>query len=441
MNDKKTEKDLSLLDNQDVEIDETAVDAASVEGEDTEKKRIKPWIIITTIVAVLLIIAGGVFSWYQYNTLATYEGGRVTRAELDKYVRTTLLAQGVTEAEITDMDLLRDNLLVSLANEEVFYKQLENKEIAQMTQEEIDALVLESRTLLDDYIEANVENIIYTLPEGYTDKDLEDAKKEFEIETLNGIGCESFEDFIDIRIKETIISNAYDILIPLEDVTPTDEQIQAEYDALLAEQVYTYSDDPASYLTNQGYIELPLFVPEGIRLVRHVLVLISEDAQNEIYSLQSEGKTAEADAVHAEALEEIKPQMDEILALLDSGEITFTEAIAQYNQDEGMDYYPDGYEVCEGFEMYVPEFTAAALSLTEVGEYSGLVSTAYGYHIIEYYEDVETETVPIEDVSEYLASTLVETNKTDVWYGFLRAWPEELNLQFKDESLNDVDIY
>lgn len=442
LNDKKNEKDLSILDNQDVEIEKTAIE--TVEGEtleQTEKKKVKPWIIFTTIALILAIIAVGVFSWFQYTTLATYEGGRVTRAELNKYIRTTLLAQGVTEDDITDMDLLEDNLLVSLANEEVFYQMLENLGVAQMTQDEIDALEIDSRTLLDEYVEANIETVVLGLPEGYSDADLEKAKKEFEINALNGIGCESFKDFVDIRVKETIITNAYDELISAEDVTPTEEEVKAEYDAILAAQVETYSADPSIYLLEAGNVDLPLYVPEGIRLVRHVLILTSEESQNEIYALEMEGKIEEATAAHEAALAEIKPQMDEVLSLLDSGEMTFTEAIDKYNQDEGMIYFPDGYEVCEGFDQYVPEFTEAALALEKAGDYSGLVSTTYGYHIIEYYKDIESSTVPFEDVSAYIESALTEMNKSDVWYSYLDTWPVELNLQFKDKSLNDLDIY
>lgn len=445
MKDKKTEKDLSILENQDVEIEKTAVeDAANAEGENVEtaqKQKIKPWIIYTTILAILLIVAAGVFTWYQVTTLATYKGGRVTQAELDKYVTTTLLAQGVTEDEITDMDLLENNLLVSLANEEVFFKQLENLDIAQMTPEEIDTLREESRVLINDYVEANIEAITMNLPEGYTDSDLEKAKKEFEIETLNGIGCENLNDFVELRTKETTITNAYDILVPIESATPTEEEIKTEYDARLAEQILVYGASPSLYLTDPDYFDLPLYTPEGIRLVRHVLITISEEEQNEIYTLETAGNKDEADAVHAAALAKIKPQMDEVLALLDSGEITFTQAIADYNEDEGMDYYPDGYEVCEGFDMYVPEFTEGALALAQLGDYSGLIATTYGYHIIEYYKDIETNTVPYENVSEYLADALLKSNRSDVWYGFLETWPVELDLQFKDEALNDMDIY
>lgn len=444
MKDKKTEKDLSILDNQDVEIEETAVKADDAEGvnpEKIQKKKVKPWIIYTTIIAIVVVLALGVFAFFEFTTLATYDGGRVTTAELNKYVRTTLLAQGVTAEEITEMDQLRDNLLISLANEEVFFTQLENLGIAQLTDEEIDALKVESRTLIDEYLEANIETIAVDLPEGYTDKDLERAKKEAETEVLNGIGCEDFNDFVDLRIKEATISAAYTELIPLDSITPTDEEVKAEYELLLADQILAYSDNPAAYITDYGYIEMPLYTPSGIRLVRHVLITISEEAQNEIYALEMEGKTEEADAAHTAALAEIQPQMDEILALLDSGEITFTEAIDKYNEDEGMIYNPDGYEVCEGFDMYVPEFTEAALALTEINEYSGLVATAYGYHIVEYHFDYPTETVPFEDVSEYLAASMVEVNRSEAWYSFLETWPVELNLEFKDGALNELDIY
>ena len=56
--------------------------------------------------------------------------------------------------------------------------------------------------MLDNYVEQNLDSIIATLDEGYTDKDLQKAKDLFAEEALNQIGCLTFQDFVDLRVKE-----------------------------------------------------------------------------------------------------------------------------------------------------------------------------------------------------------------------------------------------
>ncbi len=453
MKEKKTEKDLSIIDSQDSDSEkitpETASNDSLVMSENSdeiieevkEKKKIKPWILITSAVLILAIIAVGVFTWYSYTTLATYDGGRVTRAEFNKFYKATLMSEGITEDDLSDVQYFKDNLTVALANDEVFYKQLENLNVGQLTDDEIIALEQDSQTMLDNYVEQNLDSIIATLDEGYTDKDLQKAKDLFAEEALNQIGCLTFQDFVDLRVKEEIFYSAYYELLPDEVVAPTQEEIQAEYDSLLAEQKAAFENSPADYLNDAGSLTYSVYVPEGIRMVRHVLIKLSDEVLDEISALKADDKADEAEALFETSLAEIKPAAEEVLAKIDSGEITFTDAITEYGEDVGMTYYPEGYEVCEGYDMYVQEFTDASLALEKVGDYSGLVSTSYGYHIIEYYSDMPAEVVPLEDIYDDLYSSLLEANRSNRWIEYLNTWPAELNLQFRDKSLSEIDLY
>lgn len=57
----------------------------------------------------------------------------------------------------------------------------------------------------------------------------------------------------------------------------------------------------------------------------------------------------------------------------------FKELADQYSEDTGRAYYPDGYTFTQG--TMVEEFDSAARALAE-GEYSDVVESQYGYHII-----------------------------------------------------------
>ena len=63
----------------------------------------------------------------------------------------------------------------------------------------------------------------------------------------------------------------------------------------------------------------------------------------------------------------------------DDFEAYFDELMAEYNEDEGAAVFPDGYLFTEG-EM-TSAFEDAVINLEE-NEFSGIVESSYGYHII-----------------------------------------------------------
>ena len=76
--------------------------------------------------------------------------------------------------------------------------------------------------------------------------------------------------------------------------------------------------------------------------------------------------------------------MEQILEMLDqagdSAPSVFSYIADQVSQDPGRSYYPNGYLVTEDAD-FLPEFKEAALALEE-NQYSGIVETDAGYHII-----------------------------------------------------------
>ncbi len=87
--------------------------------------------------------------------------------------------------------------------------------------------------------------------------------------------------------------------------------------------------------------------------------------------------------------EETKALAEEILSRLNAGE-DFDTLMNEYSEDTGLENYPEGYTFQEG-EM-VDEFYQAAKSL-EIGKYSSLVESEYGYHIIMRIEPDHKEVV------------------------------------------------
>lgn len=149
----------------------------------------------------------------------------------------------------------------------------------------------------------------------------------------------------------------------LAENAPTDEEIQASYDERAAEQKELFDATPSMYFTylqyaQYGYMDAPVYVPEGMFYVRHILV---------------------ADLATAV----------DLLARIESGE-DFEALLAEYNIDPGMqsDAYAEGYIIGQGAEtFYRAAFAEAALALQNEGDVSDIVETDDGFHIIKRLKD------------------------------------------------------
>lgn len=130
-----------------------------------------------------------------------------------------------------------------------------------------------------------------------------------------------------------------------------DELYGSEGEKLTDEETRAYAEDI-------GYMQ-----------AKHILLLTSDDAGTE---MSDEEKA------------DLYSQMEGFLSQLgaasgDEVEAVFDSIMNAYSEDGGLAAFPDGYLFVEG-EM-VTEFEEAAMAL-EPYEYSGIVETDYGYHVI-----------------------------------------------------------
>ena len=112
---------------------------------------------------------------------------------------------------------------------------------------------------------------------------------------------------------------------------------------------------------------------DGYYMAKHILLLTTKTS--------ADGKDTEmTDDEKAEVYKKMQGFIEELdNTLPEEVEAKFDELMNEYSEDPGSAAYPGGYLFREG-DM-VGEFydTAAAL---EIGKYSGIVETNYGYHII-----------------------------------------------------------
>ena len=262
----------------------------------------------------------------------------------------------------------------------------------------------------------------------------------------------------------------------------SDEDLQAAYDAKVAEQQESYTDGSSFESDMSGDSAIVCWMPEGYRTVKHILVIPEDElmstyktavsdlssAQSTLEGYQAElaalndddategARTAEeiqADIDAAEAsvasaqsavetaaqacLDSVKDKTDEIYARLEAGE-DFEALIAEYGEDPGMQNEPTssrGYYVSAASTNWEVNFRDAAMALETVGDYTAEpVLSGSGVHIIRYESDVTAGPVALDEVREALyAETLTEKQEANVT-DTIEAWVAERNVSIDADA-------
>ena len=155
---------------------------------------------------------------------------------------------------------------------------------------------------------------------------------------------------------------------------------------------------------------------------------IQADIDAKVAEIEQLGQ-AQAEA-EAACLASVSGVTDEIYAQLEAGE-SFDDVMAAYGEDPGMQSEPSmttGYYVSAESTTWDANFTAGAMALKNVGDYSAtpVISTS-GVHIIYYYEDVPAGAVPLDEVRDALYDQTLETMREEHYTEQLAAWVEALN--------------
>lgn len=326
---------------------------------------------------------------------------------------------------------IKQEALDSLIKDKVREQKIAALGYSTLTEEEkaeADADMVED---LVKYIEANsMDAVLATLEEGYTDEDLQAAKEAY-VDTLLADNNLTREEFV-IPYQEKVV-NKKALKAEKGEIAPTEDEVKAKFDEYVAADEETMGSDPLSYVTSINDGTTVYYAPANVRWVRHVLIKLDEETISAISLLRSEGYDAAAEIVLQNGLTAIEERANEALSKIESGEITFEEAIAQYGGDPGQT--EKGYPVMANTTAYQEAFTAGAMELTTVGAHTGLVATDYGYHIIEYYQDEAKGPISYDLVKDEIFKELQETMQNEAWEELLEQWKTEATVVTYAERL------
>ena len=405
------------------------------------------------------------------TVLVEYDGGAVTEFDVMAafYGNYSYIAQLYSSFGMSmDSEMVNDIL------EDVVDTELQSRAIAK----EFESRGLElSKTMDEIYAEADEAyqsnyDYVYENVEGDTDE-VRAANTELSL-YQQGYTKEYLREYF----LSTYRMEAVEAAVREEITEVTDEELQAAYEEQVAADESTYTETPTKLDgTMTSADALVCWMPEGYRTVKHVLVIPEDEVLQAVTDARSAVETAEkeletlrtelddvnddepeegeevrmADEIQADidakeaelaelkaaaksaetaCLDSVKERTDEIYAKLEAGE-DFDAVMAEYGEDPGMQSEPSmtsGYYVSADSTQWDANFTAGAMLLKQVGDYSAepVISTS-GVHIIYYNSDVTPGAVPLEKVRDALYEQTLENMKSEHYQTELAGWVDALN--------------
>ena len=232
------------------------------------------------------------FSSYYGVSLADYGYDTVYK----QLIAETLLQNAVLEAKATELGL----------------DQLDDETMAGLTEEAA----------------ANFESYITSVWDYFASDDLTDEEiREDCVAYLESMGYTEdalLESLIDNYVSEQL----YNYITA--DVTVTEEDIQAAFDELVAEQEASFADD-STYNTSRNNGDTIVWNPEGYRMVRHVLIKFTDDQATRYSELQDTLDTLN------EELEALQTAAEEAAAATDESTTEATDETAAEATAEATD--------------------------------------------------------------------------------------------------------
>ena len=245
-------------------------------------------------------------------------------------------------------------------------------------------------------------------------------------------------------------------------VKTTDEDVKKWYDEELEKQKTEIKENPSAFESKNP----ALYVPEGYRRVKHILITFDDDVStkvNELKTKQSEIATeigalmTEDEKANAARLTELrnenaelkkeletvqnetKAKAQEVLEKANAAGAKFEDLMVEYSADTAGQDKADPettFLVGPNTTNLVEPFVKAASALKE-GEISDIVESDYGYHIIKDVEDLKEGDVPLADVKDEAKEVVDAAKKLEAWNGKVEEWTEDAVIVKNEAAMED----
>lgn len=379
-----------------------------------------------------------------------YEDMKITYEEFRKEYLYVLLNAGIEDDKNLDEDLdaqckeARERTIQNLINKQVMLlkaKELGVYELTADEQAEVDkqydekiasqikilgqeaaAALAASETSGEDPEESAPESSAESAPT-VSDEEIESLGKEKLDKILSDSGM-TYDDLKWLVQRKKINDKLYDEIV--KDISKSD--IDKGYEELIEEAKAMFKDYNY-YFFQMGYSDV--WLPEGSRYIKHVLLGFDDEKMTEIRTLRTDGKDEEADKLREEEAAKLEEKRLEVEQKLDDG-ANIDDLITEYSADkEGSEAYPDGYLVVPDDTRWKSEFTKGAFVPEQIGERT-IVVTDYGVHIMVYVGDAKISDSKVEQVRN---SVILNQLQQEKYTATMNKWLEEYAYEIDYDAL------
>lgn len=271
------------------------------------------------------------------------------------------------------------------------------------TDEELAQIQTDAEAGIDQMVAAIKQQLSDSQPLGseVTDEELQQQAEEGFQQLMDNCGL-TREDF-NLWQRATTLRERL-IELAGEGVECSREEAETSAQTMVKQAQEEYESDPANY-NPDDYSSV--YIPEGSRYVKHILIKFDTDTIDEIDSLRTEGKDEEADAIRTEKLKELESKFSEAQEKVNAGE-DFEKLMEEYSEDSDLTI---SYLVVPDTKLYVDGFAECVFGIEEVGG-TATCATDYGYHIIKYTEAGEVSEENYNSTVDGLQSYFTDYYKT-----------------------------
>ena len=332
---------------------------------------------------------------------------------------------------------------------------------------------------LDSYYRAQAES------EAETDSSIDVDARTMELileEAAYNMNDENatYEDYVDFLSKDVTENYIQELLQDdqLKDVALTAEQIQAEYDALVEEQMTYYMESPEAYKYDQESYEMSgdapvAFAPDGYSRILHIFCAYEEELPDEYEANAADmalieeeyGALALAAALEGTAGDAAKMQelVEQYRTLKTANEEMYEAHISAAREkakglyaelQAGADFAtlmkeqssPDDYSdypiFAEKGILIAKEYECDAdwsdvvkeeFAKLSIGQYSEVFADEDGYHIIFYLADEPSGTVELSSIEEGIRAYLLEDVRSSEWDALVEEWMNDGTVKLHEE--------
>ncbi len=400
--------------------------------------------------------------YYEAQIVAEYgEGGIVWLEDAQTEYEAAASAYAQYGLSIDDYaDQIKQDILENLVQHGVLHAKAAELGLDQIDDDTRAELEAQAQSTYDTYVE-NYKS--YFASEDASDEDARAqtiaAMDQYGI-TVEALTEQTIESYLDEQLYNHVT----------EGVEVTDDEVQAKYDAMVAEAEEDYANDYTYNTARNSGTDTIAWNPEGYRAVKHVLIKFDDEQAKQYSDLQStlSSLNAELDALDAPAEEteeaaddeeaaepeeteaprsreeiqadigniaketealysQLLPQAQQVIDEFEAG-ADFDSLIEKYNADPGMTTEPtatNGYAVSADSTTWDPAFTEGAMAIESVGQISSPVYGQNGIHVIYYMSDITPGPVAFEDIADAVKDAALQDKISQTYDDQVAAWVEE----------------